>query len=381
MSLFWTTFLLTYGCMHLYAYLKMRSAFTFRTGTSVFLILFMVAMISAPTIVRLSEHHGIEFAARLMSYIGYTWMGLLLLFIPVSFIIDLYRFIVYLLNRRLRRALVSFVPSAKSSFFIPLVLSALIVSYGYFEAKNIHTERVIIRTSKIPEEVGKLKIVQVSDIHLGLIVREEKLKGIIKAVRALNPDMLVSTGDLVDGQSDSLAGLTELLKEIHPKYGKFAITGNHEFIAGLNQSLDFTEKAGFTVLRGERLTVSGIINVVGVDDPVGKRYGPFRDVREKELLSGLPHDKFVLLLKHRPLVDENALGLFDLQLSGHTHKGQIFPYSLLTKIYYPADAGCLNLINNSYLYVNRGAGTWGPPIRFLSPPEITVIELLHENVK
>ncbi len=381
MSLFWTTFLLTYGFMHLYAYLKIRSAFAFRTGTSVFLILFMVAMIFAPTIVRLSEHHGLESTARLMSYIGYIWMGILLLFAPISFIIDLYRFIVYLLNRRLRRGFFSFVLSAKISFFIPLVLSILIASYGYFEAKDIHTERVIIRTSKIPEEVGKLKIVQVSDIHLGLIAREEKLKRIIKEVKAVNPDMLVSTGDLVDGQSDSLTGLTELLKEIHPKYGKFAITGNHEFIAGLNQSLDFTEKAGFTVLRGERLTVSGLINVVGVDDPMGKRYGLFRDVKEKELLSGLPRDKFILLLKHRPLVDENALGFFDLQLSGHTHKGQIFPYSLLTKIYYPADAGCLNLVNNSYLYVNRGAGTWGPPIRFLSPPEVTVIELVHEDIK
>jgi hypothetical protein len=308
-------------------------------------------------------------------------MGLLLLFAPVSFIIDLYRFTVYLLNRRLRRGLVSFVPSAKISFFIPLALSALIASYGYFEAKDIHTEGLIIKTPKIPEEVGKLKIVQVSDIHLGLIVREEKLKRIIKEVKAVNPDMLVSTGDLVDGQSDSLSGLAELLKEIHPKYGKFAITGNHEFIAGLSQSLDFTEKAGFTVLRGESLTVSGFINVVGVDDPTGKRYGLFRDVKEKELLSGLSRDKFTLLLKHRPLVDENALGLFDLQLSGHTHKGQIFPYSLLTKIYYPAHAGCLNLINNSYLYVNRGAGTWGPPIRFLSPPEVTVIELVHEDVK
>jgi predicted MPP superfamily phosphohydrolase len=308
-------------------------------------------------------------------------MGLLLLFIPISFIIDLYRFIIYLINRRLRRGFFLFVPSAKISFFIPLVLSILIACYGYFEAKDIHIDRVIIKTHKIPEEVGKLKIVQVSDVHLGLIVREEKLKRIIKEIKAVNPDMLVSTGDLVDGQSDSLSGLAELLEEIHPKYGKFAITGNHEFIAGLNQSLDFTEKAGFTVLRGERLTVSGLINVVGVDDSMGKSYGLFRDVKEKELLSGLPHNKFTLLLKHRPLIDENTLGLFDLQLSGHTHKGQIFPYSLLTKIYYPADAGCLNLINNSFLYVNRGAGTWGPPIRFLSPPEVTVIELVYENIK
>jgi predicted MPP superfamily phosphohydrolase len=381
MGLFWITFLLTYSVMHLYAFLKAKAAFAFHIATGIFLILFMVAMIFAPAIVRISEHHGLEYTARIISYIGYAWMGILLLFIPVSFIIDLYRFALYLLKRRLRRDLVSFVPSAKLSFLIPLAFSALIASYGYFEAKNIHTDKIIIRTSKIPEEVGKLRIVQISDVHLGLIVREEKLKRILKEVKTANPDILVSTGDLVDGQIDSLTGLTELFKEIHPRYGKFAITGNHEFIAGFNQSLDFTEKAGFTVLRGEGLTVSGLINIAGVDDPAGKLYGLFRDVREKELLSGLPGDKFTLLLKHRPLVDENALGLFDLQLSGHTHKGQIFPYSLLTKIYYPAHAGYLNLFNNSSLYVSSGAGTWGPPIRFLSPPKITVIELIHEDVK
>lgn len=381
MNLFWTTFLLTYSFMHVYAYLKVKAAFTFRTVPRVLLILFMVMMFFAPMMVRLFERHGLEFIARLISDIGYTWMGLLLLLIPASFIIDLYRVVMYVFKRLLQRDLASFIPSARLSFLIPLVLSVLVASYGYFEAKDIHTERVIIKSPKIPLEVGKLKIVQISDVHLGLIVREERLKRILKEVKTANPDILISTGDLVDGQTNSLAGLAELLKEIHPRYGKFAITGNHEFIAGLNQSLDFTEKAGFTVLRGEGLTVSGLINIAGVDDPMGKEYGLFKDVREKELLSGLSRDKFTLLLKHRPLVDENALGLFDLQLSGHTHGGQIFPYSLITKIYYPADAGCLNLSDNSYLYVSRGAGTWGPPIRFLSPPEVTVIELLHEQVK
>ena len=95
----------------------------------------------------------------------------------------------------------------------------------------------------------------------------------------------------------------------------------------------------------------------------------------------MPYDKFTILLKHRPVVDKNAHGLFDLQLSGHAHKGQIFPFSLLTWLYYrhTLHAGTLRLVDDSYLYVSRGAGTWGPPIRFLSPPEVTVIELVHED--
>jgi len=367
--------------MHLYAYLKAKSSLSFSTVTSIFVIIFMLTMIFAPVLIRLSEKHGFEELARILSYVGYTWMGLLLLFTSASLIIDFYHLLTYLVSLIVKKNLIALAPSSKFSFFVPLILSITVATYGYFEAKHIRTERITVKTSKIPEEVGRLKIVQISDVHVGLIIREERLKNMLDKVKTEDPDILVSTGDLVDGQINSLSGLSELFREINPRYGKFAITGNHEFYAGLHQALDFTERAGFTILRGESLTVGGLINIAGVDDIAGERYGLHRKVDEKELLSGLPKEKFTLFLKHRPLIDKNANGFFDLQLSGHTHKGQLFPFSLITKLYYPADSGCLRLLNNSYLYVSRGAGTWGPPIRFLSPPEITVIELIHEDEK
>ena len=376
MTLFLFTFFLIYASIHLYAYLKIKAAFAFGITTSIFLISFIVIMVFAPIVIRLSEKQGLEFFARLMSYAGYTWMGLLFLFTSASIIIDIYHFLIYLSGLILRKDLIAFIPSSRISFFIPLILSILIAIYGSFEAKNIRTERITIRSPKIPEYTGRLRIVQISDVHLGLIVRKERLKSILKEVKAAKPDLLVSTGDLVDGQINGLPGLAELLREINPRYGKFAITGNHEFYAGLKQAMDFTEKAGFTILRGKRLTIAGLFNIAGVDDPAGKNYGLFREVEEKELLSGLPTEKFTLFLKHRPLLDRNAIGLFDLQLSGHTHKGQIFPLGLITRLAYPADSGYLALQNNSHLYVSRGSGTWGPPIRFLSPPEVTMIEIL-----
>jgi len=376
MTLFLFTFFLIYASIHLYAYLKIKAAFAFGITPSIFLISFMVIMVFAPIVIRLSEKQGLEFFARLMSYAGYTWMGLLFLFTSASLVIDIYHFLIYLSSLILRKDLIAFIPSSRISFFIPLILSIFIAIYGSFEAKNIRTERVAIRSLKIPESFGRLRIVQISDVHLGLIVRKERLEKILKEVKAAKPDLLVSTGDLVDGQINGLPGLAELLREINPRYGKFAITGNHEFYAGLKQAMDFTEKAGFTILRGKGLTIAGLFNIAGVDDPAGKNYGLFREVEEKELLSGLPTEKFTLFLKHRPLLYRNAIGLFDLQLSGHTHKGQIFPLGLITRLFYPADSGYLALQNNSHLYVSRGSGTWGPPIRFLSPPEVTMIEIL-----
>ena len=253
-----------------------------------------------------------------------------------------------------------------------------IATYGYFEALDIRTEMVIVKTPKIPKSIGRLRVVQISDVHLGLIVREERLKSILNEVKRSEPDLLVSTGDMVDGQINSMTGLAELLREINPRYGKFAVTGNHEFYAGLENSLDFLKKAGFKVLRGETISVAGILNIAGVDDPAGKQFGLFAEVPEKRLLSTLPKGTFTLLLKHRPVVDKDARGLFDLQLSGHVHKGQIFPFSIITRLFYPVRAGEMNIIDGASLYVSRGSGTWGPPVRFLSPPEVTVIDLVSD---
>ncbi len=379
MRLFFFFFFLVYGAFHAYAFFRTKAALSLDLRYSMYVVLFMLVMIASPFIVYASERQGFEFFARFMSYAGYLWMGVLFLFISFSLVIDVYRLTSITAGMIFNKDLSAIIPSAKISFFIPLLFAVMAGLYGYFEADNIRTEHVTIRTSKLPDNIRRLKIVQISDVHLGLIVRDERLKEIMSLVKKSDPDIFISTGDLVDGQINKLEGLAELLNEVNPRYGKFAITGNHEFYAGLDQALSFTRKAGFRVLRGEGVTVGDLINIAGVDDPAGNINGLSIKISEKELLSGFHNGRFTLLLKHRPLVDKNAAGLFDLQLSGHTHKGQIFPFSLVTKLYYPSDAGMLNLLDNSALYVSRGTGTWGPPIRFLSPPEVTVIELVSTS--
>jgi len=238
---------------------------------------------------------------------------------------------------------------------------------------------VIIRTDTITKKIGRLKIVQISDVHLGLTIGESRLRKIIEHIKAEQPDILVSTGDLVDGQMNNQSGLARMIHEIPTKYGKYAVTGNHEFYAGLKDAIKFTEDAGFKVLRGEGLNISGVMNIAGVDDPTGKRYDLTSNISEKAMLSKLPSEYFTLLLIHQPQINKAESGLFDLQLSGHTHKGQIFPFSLIVKLFYRHINGLDRLGNQSYIYVSRGTGTWGPPIRFLAPPEVTVIELVHQS--
>jgi predicted MPP superfamily phosphohydrolase len=339
----------------------------------------MIIMVFVPILVRLSEKQGFEAAARLLAFIGYFWMGLLFFFVSAAVLFDIYHFLVYLAGLILKRNLAGISLSPRISFFIPLFLCIAIGIYGYFEAIRIKTEHVTIKTSKIPEEASGLRIVQISDVHLGLIVREARLKRILEQVKASKPDILISTGDLVDSQMDDLLGLAALLQEVRPKYGKFAITGNHEFYAGLGSSLDFTQKAGFTILRGEGVNVADLINIAGMDDPGDRTRNRPPGVSERAVLYSLPRNHFTILLKHRPQLSEEVSGLFDLQLSGHTHKGQIFPWNLITQLSFPKVAGLYNLPNNAHLYVSRGSGTWGPPIRFLSPPEVTLIKLVHQR--
>jgi len=381
MTLFLLIYFSIYGSVHLYVFLKLKRGFALGLSAYLILAIFMILMVAAPIIVRISERYGHEALARGLAYIGFTWMGLLFIFFSASLFFDIYRLLHFLARMLTQRPLADFTLSLRNLCMLATLISFAVVIYGYFEALHIRTEHVTVKTGKMPENIGRCRVVQISDVHLGLIVGKSRLKRILRKVKNARPDILVSTGDLVDGQMDDLDLLTDMFQNIPTPYGKFAVTGNHEFYAGLDRALAFTEKAGFTILRGEALTVSNLINVAGVDDPAGKRYGPDRGVSEKALLEKIPGEKFTLFLKHQPIINSESLGMFDLQLSGHTHKGQLFPFNMVTKLFYRMHTGLSKVKGNALLYVSRGSGTWGPPVRFLSPPEVTVIDITYKSIQ
>ena len=378
MILFLLSFFLLYGGVHLLFYVRLKAAFQLTPWVHAVVVICLLVMFISPLLVRLFEREGYEGAACFLSYLGYSWMGVVFLFFVGSLCLDFYRFAVWMNSELGGFELNHLYPSALILFLAPLLIAVSVNIYGYFEALNIRTEQLVIKTAKIPKNIEKLRIVQISDVHVGMIVREGRLERMMEAVKKAAPDILVSTGDLVDGQIDNIYGSLQLLKSIHAKYGKYAVTGNHEFYAGLDQALDFTRRAGFTVLRGEGVNVAGLINIAGVDDPAGKRMGQHRGIPETKILADLPKHTYTILLKHQPIIDPEALGAFDLQLSGHTHKGQIFPFSMVTGLVFPLQSGSSQLPGGSRLYVSRGTGTWGPPVRLLSPPEITIIDLIPE---
>lgn len=382
MTIFLISFLGVYGFVHLYFFLKFRRAVSPSRPLRRTILLLLLFLLLSPILVRFMEVWGYEGPARILAYLGYGWMALLFSYFAFSLSIDLLRM---LRHRPMRRNV--FRQETKTFPFRTVFLAACLYSvsvylWGYFEALNIRSERVTIATAKLPQGAQPIRIAQLSDVHLGLIVREERLERILEIVRREQPDLLVVTGDLVDGRIAPLQAdwvetprLARMFQEITPPLGKLAVIGNHEYYAGLEQALFFARAAGFQVLRGEQVTLGDHLTVAGIDDPAGAKRAGTAIPDERPLLARADQNRFVLLLKHQPVVKQGAEGLFDLQLSGHVHKGQIFPFNFLTWASYRIRCGLTELKQGSRLYTSRGTGTWGPPVRFLAPPEVTLITL------
>ena len=374
LSLFLITFFLVYGSSHAYALLKAKSALGFGWGTAAVLAPALAMLTCAPLIVYFLGKNGMEGAARAASWVGYTWMGLLFFFLWTNLAVDALNLVLRLAGAISGRGASAYLLAGKGRFFGLIALCLALGAYSFFEARDIVVERVTIRTDKLPASTPRVRIAQISDVHLGLLVRNTKASMIAEVIRRVDPDILVSTGDLVDAEINHLEGLAEIFGKIRPPLGKYAVTGNHEFYAGVGQALSFTKRAGFSVLRGESVQVGENLRIAGVDDTVGAALGAVPGRREEEILAGNPNAMFTILLKHRPRVADGSRALFDLQLSGHTHNGQIFPFRYVVGRPYPNLSG-LYPLGGSFLYTSRGTGTWGPPMRFLSPPIVTVIDI------
>ncbi len=372
MSLFLITFLVVYTFMNAVFFFRVRVLFLDKWIPQLILLLFLMLMIIAPMGSYVTEKVGKDMLARIIGFIGFNWMGFVFLAFCFSVLMSAYDMIVLAANAVLPVNLP--LTYARTPTLVMLGFTALLCLYGAFEAWTVRVERVTIQTDRLPKGTDRLTIAQISDMHLGIMSRDGRLGKIIDILRSEKPDILVSTGDLVDGAVDRLYPLTRFFNEITPRYGKYAVTGNHEAYAGLDNCLEFMKESGFIMLRGDTPAITPIINIVGIDDPTISR-----STDETALLSSVQNGLFTLFLKHRPLVRAQSLGLFDLQLSGHAHRGQIFPFNYVVAAQFPLLDGYYELGKGSRLYTSRGTGSWGPQIRVLSPPEITIFELVRPH--
>jgi predicted MPP superfamily phosphohydrolase len=261
------------------------------------------------------------------------------------------------------------------------VLAALATLLGGFNARRrARVRRIDIPIASLPAALHGFSIVQITDLHVGATIKRRYLERVVEAANALDADMIAVTGDLVDGSVQDLGWHTEPLGRLAARHGAFFVTGNHGYYSGVHEWIGEVRRLGISVLLNEHVVLShggASVVVAGVTDYSAGFFFPAHRSDPARALAGAPHDAGVkLLLAHQPRsAFAAARAGFDLQLSGHTHGGQIFPWKYLVRLQQPFTAG-LHRLEGLWVYISRGTGYWGPPKRLGAPSEITYLRLV-----
>ncbi|MFF5934350.1 metallophosphoesterase [Streptomyces sp. NPDC012508] len=248
------------------------------------------------------------------------------------------------------------------------------VGYGtYGVLRGPRVKRVTVPLAKVPRAVHGYRIAVVSDIHIGPILGRAHTQRIVDTINSTQPDLIAVVGDLVDGSVENLGAAAEPLAQLRARHGSFFVTGNHEYFSGADAWVDHVRELGLRPLRNARTEIAAGFDLAGVDDIAGESEGQGPDFAAA--LGDRDRARAAVLLAHQPVVIHDAVrhGV-DLQLSGHTHGGQLWPGNYLAELANPTVAG-LERYGDTQLYVSRGAGAWGPPVRVGAPSDITIVEL------
>jgi hypothetical protein len=268
----------------------------------------------------------------------------------------------------------------KITAIVIIVLVSLIVFLGNLNKRDITITNLNITLPKGNGKLNELNVVMASDLHLSTIDGERLLSKIIDKINSVNPDIVLFGGDIVDDKAEILKdrGIGESFKRLNPKYGVYSITGNHEFINDVESSVKFMEEYGMKILRDEYEFIDSSFYLVGRDDVVKKQFTGRERKKLNEIISSINSNYPKVLLDHTPVKLEQAENNgIDLQFSGHTHHGQIWPANIITNMIYEVSWGYLEKGKTKY-YVSSGAGTWGPPVRTGSKSEIVNIKIKFE---
>jgi predicted MPP superfamily phosphohydrolase len=261
-----------------------------------------------------------------------------------------------------------------------LVTSGALTSYGFWRAfEPAELTELPIRLPNLPKALDGLSIVQLTDLHISSVIRRQFVEEMVRRANALNGDLVAITGDLVDGDVDQLMDAVAPLRNLKSRYGTFFVTGNHDYYSGDIQWSAALSRMGIQVLRNRLVPIgdsAASFDLVGVDDWSARNLRQRSGYNLERAISGRHPERAAVLLAHEPANFETAVERgIGLQLSGHTHGGQVFPVTALVSFRWTRYRG-LYSHRGGQLYVSRGVGFWGPPLRVGSPPEIVKVTLL-----
>jgi predicted MPP superfamily phosphohydrolase len=376
--IFFGIVLTIYSSANIYIYLKGYNSIPAFQNNRIWYFTIFLLLSSAFIIGKVIEARNSSVFSDVLNIIGGFWMAFMLygfLFLFLSDILSLVLRITRVIDQG------NIHVYGKWAFIITLAVSFTLITAGFINALLPKISRYDIKINKSAGDVKELRVAAVSDIHLGSIIRKRSIRELSEILHDLNPDVVFLLGDIVDGEMGPVLRDDLLRYFTCPKCndGLYAITGNHEFIGGASKTIPYIESKGIRLLKDELVTIEGGIQVAGRIDRDGRRFYGKERMPLTDLLKNADTAKPIILLDHQPFnLDETVNSGVDLQLSGHTHNGQMWPLNYLTDRIYELGHGYLKK-GNTHFIVSSGFGIWGPRVRLGSRPEVLMITLRFGN--
>ncbi|MDP4292312.1 MAG: metallophosphoesterase [Bacteroidota bacterium] len=378
--IFFSIVLTVYGLINYYIFNHAIQAFPSPSRyTGLFTTLFVFLVVSYPA-GRFLERVWQSWISDLFTWVGAFWLAAMFYFFLIVLVSDMISLTGWMVPK-LPALLIH--PTADLKVFylyssIGVVVLALVL--GHINALHPRIRVIDIQTGKKALGPKEVSIVMASDIHLGTIIGPRRVGRLVNTINGLKPDLVVLAGDVVDEDLKPVIrqNLGEALRKISAPLGVYAITGNHEYIGGAEAACRYLENHGITMLRDSVVSIKGMFYLAGREDRSINSFAGKKRKTLNSLLAGLDRDRPIVLMDHQPFnLEEAERQHVTLQLSGHTHYGQIWPLNYIIDAIYELGMG-YKTIGNTHYYVSPGYGSWGPPVRIGHRPEIALIRLRFE---
>ena len=326
---------------------------------------------------RILENIWFSKLSDILVWIGSFWLAAMLYFFLIILFLDILRLINHFIPVYPEFIRLNYIKVKGIAGLVSVVMVFAVVLGGYINALNPKISKLNLDVNKSVVSRSSLNIVFASDIHLGTIVGRQRFDGIVEKINALKPDIVLLPGDIVDEDLNPVIreNIGESLRKLKAPLGVYACTGNHEHIGGVEEACKYLTEHDIVVLRDSVIKVNDEFYLIGREDRDARRFSGGGRKTLEELTIGVDKEYFIILMDHQPFkLEEASSNQIDLQISGHTHNGQLWPFNYLTNAIYEVSRGYKKK-DNTHVYVSSGVGTWGPSVRTGNRPEIVNIKL------
>jgi hypothetical protein len=382
MVIFFTIFFTIYAAINYYIFIRGWQALSSASYLKPFYaVIFVIATLSYIA-AKFLDGKVSHFLYETLIWIGSFWFAFMLYFFLSIVLIDFLRLLNWKLNFFPQFVTENYAEVKKYLLATVVTISSIIIFIGYLNTRRIVVKSLSIEVPRKQSFLQEVNTVVLSDLHLSVINDEKWLEKIVAKINELNPDVVFIPGDFVDERAETLKleGIGGSLSKIKTKYGVFASTGNHEFINGINGTSKFITENGVNLIRDSSQLIAGSFILAARDDGSKNSFTGEPRKSLKDILESIDRSYPVILLDHTPFkLEEAEANGVSLQLSGHTHHGQMFPLNFITNMIYEISWGYKKKSDTHY-YVSCGVGTWGPPVRLGSESEIVNLKIKFKMI-